>query len=406
MSVRYNYNEEKKQKIKEIIKKLHSGTKPDEVKEEFKAILKGVEAVEISKIEEELIKEGMPKEEILRLCDVHLTIFRESLEKAKSSVPEGHPIHTLMEEHKILLQFNDKLKNLIDKIKQADAVDFISKEMNELNHIVKHLKESESHYIREENVLFPYLEKHNVTQPPAIMWSEHDQIRAIKKNLFEVVLQYKSMDIHNYARKLEEVVISLRDLLQNHFYKENNILFPTALNVITEDEWSEIREQFDELGYCCFTPEYAKKSYEKSESNKSENIEKAKIAFESGFFNNEELETLLNTLPIDITFVDKDDRVRYFSQSKERIFTRTKAVIGRTVQLCHPQKSLHKVEEILSDFKNNKRNAAFFWINLNGRMIYIQYFAVRSKSEEYLGCLEVTQDITDIKKIEGEKRLL
>jgi len=130
------------------------------------------------------------------------------------------------------------------------------------------------------------------------------------------------------------------------------------------------------------------------------------IVFEIGSMSKEELETLLNTLPVDITFVDKEDTVQYFSQSKERIFPRTKAVIGRKVQQCHPQESLHVVNKILEDFKNNKRDIAEFWINLNNRLIYIRYFPVRNKSGDYLGCLEVTQDITDIKKIEGEKRLL
>ncbi|MBA7662807.1 hypothetical protein ES703_70840 [subsurface metagenome] len=133
---------------------------------------------------------------------------------------------------------------------------------------------------------------------------------------------------------------------------------------------------------------------------------KGKIVFETGSFTKEELETLLNTLPVDITFVDKEDTVRYFSQTKERIFPRTKAVIGRKVQQCHPQKSLHVVNKILEDFKNNKRDFDEFWINLNNRLIYIRYFPVRNKSGDYLGCLEVTQDITDIKKIEGERRLL
>jgi len=130
------------------------------------------------------------------------------------------------------------------------------------------------------------------------------------------------------------------------------------------------------------------------------------VVFETGEFSIKELEAVLNILPVDITFVDKEDRVRYFSQSKERIFPRTKAVIGRKVQQCHPQKSLHVVEEILNDFRENKRDRAEFWISLEGRLIYIRYFAVRDKAEKYLGCLEVTQDITDIKKIKGEKRLL
>ena len=128
--------------------------------------------------------------------------------------------------------------------------------------------------------------------------------------------------------------------------------------------------------------------------------------FEIGSVTKDELEALLNTLPVDITFVDKEDTVRYFSQSKERIFPRAKAVIGRKVQQCHPQKSVHVVSQILDDFRNGRRDLAEFWIQLKERLILIRYFAIRSKDNEYLGCLEVTQDITDLKKIEGEKRLL
>jgi len=392
--------------VKELIKKLHAGVKPDEVKEEFKDILNGIEPKDIAEIEEELIKEGMPREEIQRLCDLHLAVFKESLEKEKTLAPQGHPIHTLMEEHKIILQFADKLKDITQKVKQVKDFDSAGKEMEQLSHIiVEHLKDSESHYVREENVLFPYLEKHGVTQPPAIMWSEHIQIREIKKKLYEVVEQQESMGLHDFTKKLNGVAASLGDILQSHFYKENNILFPTALKVIAESEWIDIKKQFDELGYCCFTPEFAKEAPQKAEISRAEATGEGQIVFETGSMSLEELETLLNTLPVDITFVDKEDTVRYFSQSKERIFPRTKAVIGRKVQLCHPKQSLHKVEQILNDFKNNKRDVAEFWINLKGRLVYIRYFAVR-KNGEYLGTLEVTQDITDIKKIEGEKRLL
>jgi PAS domain S-box-containing protein len=131
-----------------------------------------------------------------------------------------------------------------------------------------------------------------------------------------------------------------------------------------------------------------------------------KTILETGSFDREELEALLNTLPVDITFVGRDDTVRYFSQSKGRIFPRAKAVVGREVKKCHPEKSVHKVAQILDDFKAGKRDAAEFWITLKGRLIYIRYFPVRGVGGEYLGCLEVTQDITELKKIEGEKRLL
>ena len=120
----------------------------------------------------------------------------------------------------------------------------------------------------------------------------------------------------------------------------------------------------------------------------------------------EELEAALNTLPVDVTFVDKDDTVRFFSQGKERIFVRTKAIVGRKVQQCHPKKSIHIVNQILDAFKKGNRDVAEFWLNLKNRLVLIRYFAVRDRKGAYLGCLEVTQDITDIKKIEGEKRLL
>jgi PAS domain S-box-containing protein len=130
------------------------------------------------------------------------------------------------------------------------------------------------------------------------------------------------------------------------------------------------------------------------------------ISFETGSLSEEEIESVLNSLPVDITFVDKEDTVRYFSQSKGRIFPRAKAVIGRKVQQCHPQESLQKVVQILEDFRSRRRDVAEFWINLKGRLIYIRYFAVRDGDGKYLGCLEVTQDITDVQKITGERRLL
>ncbi len=399
----------KKQAIKDLIKELHAGASPEEVKEKFKDALGGIGAADISRIEGELIEEGMPAEEVRRLCDVHLAVFQDSLEGATETLASpGHPIHTLMEEHKILLQFADKLKNVAEKITGAKSFAAAGENIESLNHIVKHFKESEKHYVREENVLFPYLEKHGITHPPAIMWSEHNEIREEKKKFYTLVDTKESMSFEDFTIKLAELAKSTEDMLSSHFYKESNILFPAALKVISEDEWREIKKQCDELGYCCFTPEYAKGVVQPAGESASQAVltDAGRVSFETGEFLAKELEIVLNTLPIDMTFVDKDDVVRYFSQSKDRIFPRTKAIIGRTVQQCHPQKSLHVVEEVLNDFREEKREEAGFWINMEGRLIHIRYFAIRDKDNKYLGCLEVTQDVTDIKKIEGEKRLL
>jgi len=396
----------KKKALKELIEKLHAGAKPDEVKERFKEILKDVSPIEIAQVEEELIKEGMSKEEIQKLCDVHLTVFKESLEKAKALAPPGHPVHILMEEHKILLRFANEFREVAKEIMVEKDFASAEEKMTKLGHIAEHFKESESHYLREENVLFPYLEKHGITQPPAIMWMEHDKIREIKKNVYKLLDTHDSIPFQDFSNQLKEVAMSLAEMLSSHFYKENNILFPTALKVIGGNEWKDIRHQFDEIGYCSFTPESARITTEEMKAPTSKPEIEGMIPFETGSLSKEQIETIFNTLPVEITFIDKEDLVRYFSQPKEMIFSRTKAIIGRQVQLCHPQKSVHVVNQILEDFKGGKKDVAEFWINLEGKLIHIRYFAVRKKNGEYLGCLEVTQDITEIKKMEGEKRLL
>ncbi|OGO60595.1 MAG: histidine kinase [Chloroflexi bacterium RBG_19FT_COMBO_48_23] len=397
--------EGRKEILKGLLKKLHEGADPEQMKEEFKRTLRDVPPTEIAAVEEELIQEGMSREEIQKFCDVHFAVIKESLDKEKSLSPDGHPINILMEEHKMLLKFADALKGVAAEIKRASDFAAVSGQIERLDDITHNLRDSESHYVREENVLFPSLEKHGITQLPAIMWMEHDRIRDIKKRLYGLMGRRGNMAFQDFAKQLDEVALVLAEMLSSHFYKENNILFPTALQIIDENEWSDIRHQFDELGYCCFTPGLAKVTAGKGVAPAPKPEVEGMVSFETGALSGRELEALLDTLPVDVTFVDKDDTVRYFSQSRDRIFPRAKAIIGRKVQQCHPEKSVHVVSQILEDFRSGKRDAAQFWINLKDRLIYIRYFAVR-KDGEYLGCLEVTQDIKDIKKIEGEKRLL
>lgn len=388
--------ESKKEILKELIRKLHTGTNIEDVKKEFKKRVGDISPLEIAQLEEELIKEGISREEILKMCDVHLAMFQESIKSKKSIVHKDHPIDILMEEHNLLLDFAEKLKEITKALlKEPQNPEHLST----FNHIIQHFKDSESHYLREENGLFPFLEKHGITQPPSVMWMEHNQIREIKKKLYKAQEELEK----GPNRDLINLATTLQEMLSNHFYKENNILFPTSLKVISREEWEKIKKNFDEIGYCCFTPAVKK---EVKEEPKLTVLKEEIVEFPTGKLTVSQLEAILNTLPIDITFVDKEDTVKYYSASKERIFVRTPAVIGRKVQLCHPQKSLHLVNQILDDFKSGKRDVAEFWINYHNRLVYIRYFAVRNSEGDYLGCLEVTQDITEIQKIRGEKRLL
>jgi len=336
MSEFFGKERDRKEILKEIIRKLHRGEDPREAKEQFKELLGSVDALEISRVEQELVQEGISRDEIQRLCEVHLEIFKESLEKREEELKLGHPINILREEHKILLDFAFRLQNIVSGINTpAD----LSNKKEEILNIIEHFKESEKHYLREENVLFPYLERHGIVEPPAVMWREHDMIRSIKKEIYSTFEEIEE-NFYNSLKRLVSSVENLSQLLSSHFYKENNILFPTGLRVIQDSEWLDIRVQFDEIGYCCFTPESTLVPLERVEGKESEIEEKdGIITLETGSFTIKELESLLNTLPVDITFVDRDDSVKYFSQTKDRIFIRTKAVIGRKVQQCHPQKS-------------------------------------------------------------------
>lgn len=391
-------NNEVKKVIKEIIEDLKRGKRVVEVKERFKEILSQIDEGDISIIEDALVKEGLPLEDVERLCEVHVAVSKEISAREKMVGP-GHPIFILLEEHKYVKDVADEIVRLLPSLSIKEEAE---ETVGRLAELVEHLKEYNKHKVREENALFPMIEKHGVTQPPAVMWSEHDQQRTLIKKIATLLEQETPM-----SEKTEELASALRsisEMIISHFYKEENILFPTALKLINEGEWKQIKHSMDDLGYCYFTPSQAIGTVEEVATIKE--VKGTEVTLDTGTLTLEQLEAILSHLPIDITFVDDKDTVRFFNQTRERIFPRTKAIIGRKVQKCHPQKSVEIVDRILNEFRTGKRDSAKFWIHLGDKYVLIQYFAVRGKDNEYLGCLEVTQDIAPLKKIEGEKRLL
>ncbi|HDL85794.1 MAG TPA: DUF438 domain-containing protein [Candidatus Acetothermia bacterium] len=377
---------ERKDALRKILSRLHAGESAEALKEEFKELLGEVTPLEISQIEAELVKEGTPREELMSLCDVHMAMFKESLSQ-EPDLPDWHPLHILYEEHRGMLQASEGIWKLA-----RDG----SEDTDELQGLAAKLADTEVHYQREENVLFPYLEKHGITEPPAIMWMEHDRIRAERKALISLV------ESGTRGKLLETRARGLYEIFSSHFQKEGKILFPSAIDVITDAEWKRIRKEFDGIGYTPFVSKIAPAPLLTDEEKAAD----GEINFTAGSLSLKELSAVLDTLPVDITFIDLDDRVRYFNQAPDRVFVRSPAIIGRTVQNCHPQKSIAAVNRILKEFENGERDEAEFWINQGGKTVYIRYLPVRGESGVYLGTLEVTQDITKIKAIEGEKRLL
>jgi len=316
----------------------------------------------------------------------------------------GHPIHTLMEEHRILQDQATRLfsltQSLSDKADQAAA----KAEMMEAERIVDLFKNAQSHYLREENVLFPLLEKAGFVGPPQAMWAEHEQIRAIEKNLFQLMDKSNSISLKDFAAQLRNLAGQQAQMLQSHFFKENNILFPHGLELLNSSDWEETIREFGRIGYCPFTPE-ADRLGAPSQAEAPGAEAGGLIKFITGSLSKATLEAIFQTLPVELTFVDQDDTFVFFSHMHGAIFTRSTATLGTRVQNCHPPKSLHLVNKILQEFKAGTRDVAEFWINFQGKMLHIRYFAVRDPNGQYLGSLEVTQDITELQKIKGEKRL-
>lgn len=401
MSEFINNREMRQKTIKDIIRQLHEGKSVEEVKQEFEEAFEGVSASEISAAEAALIAEGLPVTEVQRLCDVHAAVFKGSIEEihqpSDPTLIPGHPLNVLVKENRRIEQIiaddiRPYLSNRLEGENKAQLLAGINKLMG-----------ISIHYQKKENLLFPYMEKYGITAPPKVMWGVDDEIRAQIKEVKVLLEEGKDGD-DTFHQKAEEMLNKAEEMI----FKEENIMIPMLLEQLTEDEWKVIADESGEIGYL-IDPVPVWKPQSKQADRKPQPEAKAQeglVKLPSGELKVEELNCLLNTLPFDITFVDKDDVVKYFSEGKERAFPRTRAIIGRNVSNCHPPASVHIVEKIVEDFKNGIKDQEDFWIQMAGKYILIRYYAVRNETGEYLGVLEVTQDIKPIQEISGEKRLV
>jgi hypothetical protein len=272
--------------------------------------------------------------------------------------------------------------------------------------------------VRNENVLFPYLEKQGFSGPSSVMWGIHDEVRALWKELAELLESGPGDAPERFKTRVNEVFEPLANEIREMFYKEENILYPTALEKLSGDEWWEIRVQSADLGYCYVTPgdqwppeETALETVWTLETPEKAGASRGLLHLDTGTVSPEVVNLLFNHLPVELSYVDENDRVVFFTQTGERIFPRSPAVIGRTVQKCHPPSSVDRVEQILTDFRAGRRDVAEFWIQMalddgDDHFIHIRYFAVRDDHGDYRGTLEIVQDVTRIRELEGEKRLL
>jgi uncharacterized protein len=374
--------------LKNIIKELHTGKDVETQKKKFEELIKDVAPWEIAQMEQQLIAGGMPEAEIKSLCDVHVQVFKEALEqKTVPGLPAGHPVHTLMLENRAAE----------DILKEAEAITDYIKDKDKLISILDRLAQIDKHYLRKENQLFPIFETKGVSGPSKVMWALHDDIRGILKDVRKRVKD----------GKMEKVAIeSLAKMINDMVYKEEHILFPMALETLSEDEWAKVRKGEEEIGFAWINPAAQWKPSAESFQQTHIADKIGSLNLDTGLLTADQVNLMLTHLPIDISYVNENDEVVYYSATPDRLFPRSPGVIGRKVQNCHPPKSVDMVEKILSSFKAGTKDVAEFWIQMQGKVIHIRYFAVRDQAGMYRGCLEVSQDITHIQKLAGNKRLL
>ena len=393
--------------LKEIIQHLHAGAAPELVKERLREIVGQTDATEIMAMEQQLMAEGMPVEEVRSMCDLHSQVTRDVLVQLPqpSSIQPGHPIDTFRRENAALKQMIAAMRGTFAELANLEEHDNAQEAVLRLRQSANDLMDLDKHYQRKEHALFSCLERHGITGPSKVMWAKDDDVRNLLKQMNQAA--HDCGPTFGEARQFfNQHAAPALSAVEEMIFKEENILFPMSLQTLTENEWAEIWSVSPQYGWCLVEPQTGYAPPVTAGATTGTVPRDGTIMMPTGHVSVEQLTAVLSTLPLDLTFVDAQDRVAFFSEGPDRIFARSKAIIGRKVQHCHPPRSADTVNKILEDFRSGRQNVAAFWIDFQGKFVHIRYFAVRDKQGDYLGTVELTQNIAPLRGLQGEKRLL
>ena len=384
-------------RVKELLefsnKMMHGGNGAELIKE-YQDAIKHITPNDMLKLEDMQIEADVSVEKIKSEVDKVINVFFKNLSDYKWDKPKENTfLYYLIKENEA---FSKKLNDIKVILKKGN----LKSSKNELLVSFKELTKIESHYVKKENILFPYLEnKLERYHALNVMWSLHDDARKKLKIIIKM-LEETNIDEKKLQIEIGEAFFLLFGLIQ----KENLIVYPVASEVINEKDFEKMHLQSFEYEFAFIdTP---KKPEEANEENLLADFNEYLLKTDTGMLTAEQVLLTLNTLPLDITVVDENNKVRFFSKPDERFFPRSPAIIGRDVKNCHPPESVHIVEKILEAFKNGEKDTAKFWLTLKGKFILIQYFAIRNNKNEYKGVIEVSQDVTEIRNLEGTQTLL
>jgi uncharacterized protein len=392
--------------LKEVIQHLHKGEAPDAVRDQLRKIVRETDACEIMAMEQELIAGGMPVEEIRSMCDLHSQVTRDVLVQLPvQPIAPGHPVDTFRRENTAIREVIHKLRNTIVIISTRDDSADCKDELFQVRQAANELMDIDKHYQRKEHALFPFLEQHGITGPSKVMWAKDDDIRAALKR-FNQAAHDCAPDVGSCKHICVTFAAPALAAVEEMIYKEENILLPMARQTLTENEWGEVWAASPKYGWCLVEAQAGYKPAQSSGAQTPAVPTDGTIMMPTGHVTVEQLTAMLSTLPLDLTFVDADDRVAFFTEGPDRVFARSRAIVGRKVQHCHPPASVDVVDRILNDFRAGKQDVAEFWIDFHGKFVQIRYLAVRDEAGTYLGTVELTQDIAPLRALEGERRLL
>lgn len=394
------FSEERAHALFSLFSGFIEGTDGKELFDAYKPKLDGITPLEVLIMGERLLKEGYSVESIKKQVEKVFNIIIPALKEYEWDEPgEESAVRWLMEENRALASHMDGMKGKIRELSSLELSSVAySSVYSSLKRDFRKLSEFEPHYLKTENVLFPFLEKHQYfEQPLKVIWSLDDDIRAVIKEINTALDSADSLGMNEHI-----IIGRLFMLMMRMTYKENLVILPAAAECLSDTDNSRMLEMFSEIGFAFVHPP-------ESSAAPQEDAEYCGGLIKmggTGVLTVHQLVSMMNSLPVDITFVDENDEVKYFSAPKERFFTRSPAIIGRKVQNCHPPDSIDTVNRIVESFRNGSESEAKFWINLRGKMLLICYYAVRDADGKYLGTAEVTQDITEIRELKGERRLL
>ena len=419
---------DKRELVKELLKSIHSGVDPVVLKNKFREVLREVSPFEIPLIEQELIKEGFSVNDILKLCDLHVELFREFLESRELvGVPRGHPLNLLLRENEWILKQAEVLGVYAQALLNARSPNEALSYLDSTRLVLKELKKIRLHYRKLQMLIFPYLERRGIIAVPRVLWGREDQVLVKLRNLTELLEKTTREQGYEAIDKIALDLIQLSREIQELIFRENKILYPAIKELFTEGEWAAIAELSDELGYIVevgerpwapsVKPIYP---YEVQVFVKPDQLDKlppefravlergiqpdtyvvsreGDIELPTGFLKPSEVDGILRSLPLEITYADINDRVRFFSESELTSgFPRAKTILGRILYYCHPPRLENYVRVNVEAVKKGQYKYREFWTRLGDRIIRVILAPVRSRSGELLGVLEVVEDLTDI----------